>query len=88
MANIDKLVQELSKKLKQKEEILLAKIEDPITKKIIKFSLKNNSTYYRARTLLTKEPETINWIRKFNKGSTFYDIGANVGVYSLFAAIT
>ena len=88
MANIDKLVQELSKKLKQKEEILLAKIEDPITKKIIKFSLKNNSTYYRARTLLTKEPETINWIRNFNKGSIFYDIGANVGVYSLFAAIT
>ena len=59
MANIDKLVQELSKKLKQKEEILLAKIEDPLTKKIIKFSLKNNSTYYRARTLLTKEPENL-----------------------------
>ena len=68
MTDIDKLVQELNKKLKQKEEILLAKIKDPLTKKIIKFSLKNNSTYYRARTLLTKEPETINWIRKFNKG--------------------
>ena len=87
MPDIDKLLQTLTKKIKQKEEIILAKIEDPLTKNIVKFSLKNNSTYYRARTLFTKEPETINWIRKFNNNSVFYDIGANVGVYSLFAAI-
>ena len=87
MSDIDKTIETLNNKIKQKEEIILAKIEDPLTKDIIKFSLKNNSTYYRARTLFTKEPETINWIRKFNNNSIFYDIGANVGVYSLFAAI-
>jgi FkbM family methyltransferase len=42
---------------------------------------------YRAKTLLTKEPETIQWIDGFNKGDVLWDIGANVGVYSLYAAL-
>jgi len=34
-----------------------------------------------------KEPETIEWIEKiFKKGDVFYDIGANVGAYSLVAS--
>lgn len=41
----------------------------------------------RARTLLTKEPETIEWIDSFHKGDVLWDIGANVGVYSLYAAL-
>ena len=43
---------------------------------------------WRARTLLTKEPETIEWIDSFRDGDVFWDVGANVGVYSLYAAIT
>ena len=42
---------------------------------------------WRAKTLLTKEPETIEWINGFNKTDIFWDIGANVGVYSLYAAL-
>ncbi len=42
---------------------------------------------WRARTLLTKEPETIEWIDGFAEGDTFWDVGANVGIYSLYAAI-
>jgi len=34
-----------------------------------------------------KEPDTVQWIETFMKpGDTFYDIGANVGAYSLVAA--
>lgn len=34
-----------------------------------------------------KEPDTVEWIERFMKpGDTFYDIGANVGAYSLIAA--
>ncbi|MGR3302431.1 MAG: FkbM family methyltransferase [Candidatus Scalindua sp.] len=41
----------------------------------------------RAKTILTKEPETIEWINGFNEADVFWDIGANVGVYSLCAAM-
>lgn len=40
----------------------------------------------RARTLLTKEPETLEWIGTFKETDILWDIGANVGVYSLYAA--
>jgi len=43
---------------------------------------------WRAKTLLTEEEEIIQWIDSFNKGDIFYDIGANVGNYSLYAAKT
>jgi len=41
---------------------------------------------WRAETLLTKEPETIEWIDTFAEGEVYWDIGANVGVYALYAA--
>lgn len=42
---------------------------------------------WRAKTFFTKEPETIDWIKtQMAKGDVFYDVGACVGVYSLFAA--
>lgn len=41
---------------------------------------------YWAKNFLTHEPETIEWINSFSKGDVFWDIGANVGIYSLFAA--
>ena len=44
--------------------------------------------YYRRNTFWTKEPETIAWIQSFNDGDVFFDIGANIGIYSLFCAAT
>ncbi|MFA4861928.1 FkbM family methyltransferase [Methanoregula sp.] len=41
---------------------------------------------YRAESLLTKEPETIEWIDSFETGDILWDIGANVGCYTLYAA--
>ncbi len=42
---------------------------------------------WRADTVLTKEPETIAWLdRTIAAESVFYDVGANVGLYSLYAA--
>lgn len=41
----------------------------------------------RARTYATKEPETLEWIELyFQQGDVMYDIGANIGLYGLFAA--
>ena len=52
------------------------------------FSLRNwgGSTAFRGKNFYTKEPETISWINSFNKKCTFIDIGANIGIYSLYAA--
>ncbi|MFZ5910083.1 MAG: FkbM family methyltransferase [Chloroflexota bacterium] len=40
---------------------------------------------YRARAC-EKEPETVQWIETYvHKGDVFYDVGANIGAYSLVA---
>jgi FkbM family methyltransferase len=50
------------------------------------FAAASPQALYRAWTSLTKEPDTIAWIDGFTPGSTFFDIGANVGVFALYAA--
>lgn len=56
---------------------------------IVKFSLliTNDITLYRAKTFSTKEPETLRWIDTFGGRGVFYDIGANIGVYSIYHAM-
>jgi len=42
---------------------------------------------YRASTYTTKEPETLEWIEQYiGPNDVFYDVGADIGLYSLFAA--
>jgi len=53
----------------------------------LRFTVLNDLEAYRAESLFTKEPETTTWIETFNDGDVFYDVGANVGVYSLYAAL-
>ncbi len=52
------------------------------------FFTPNEITDWRINTFFTKEPETLEWIDSF-KGEkiVFWDIGANIGLYSLYAAI-
>ena len=38
-------------------------------------------------TAVSKQPATIAWIDGFPSSSVFWDIGANVGVYTLYAAL-
>lgn len=46
----------------------------------------NRVVSWRARTFLTKEPETLEWIDTFRSGDVLFDIGANIGLYSIYAA--
>jgi FkbM family methyltransferase len=41
---------------------------------------------WRGETYETKEPETLDWIDEFAAADIFYDVGANIGLYSLYAA--
>lgn len=52
----------------------------------IVFTMCGSTTEFRVRTLFAKEPETIRWIDTFKPGDVFWDIGANIGCYSLYAA--
>jgi|TARA_B110000858_G_scaffold87509_1_gene101117 FkbM family methyltransferase len=42
---------------------------------------------WRAETFSSKEPETLEWIDGFDNNSIFWDIGSNIGLYSVYAAI-
>lgn len=52
----------------------------------IRFHTPNQVTEWRARSLFSKEPATIEWIESFRENETLYDVGANVGGYSVWAA--
>ena len=41
----------------------------------------------RGITILSKQPEVPKWIDGFEEGDVLWDIGANVGVYSIYAAL-
>ena len=34
---------------------------------------------------LMEKKDTLNWIDSFEDGKSFYDIGANVGIFSIYA---
>jgi len=53
----------------------------------IKFVCPGEIPLRRAKRALEKEPDTIEWIDGFQPNEVLWDIGANVGVYSLYAGI-
>lgn len=52
----------------------------------LKFLIPNNHCAWRVSTLDTKEPDTIDWLVHMRAGEMLFDVGANMGQYSLIAA--
>jgi FkbM family methyltransferase len=50
------------------------------------FAAPNRLTRFRIATFSTKEPETLAWIDAIPEGSVMWDVGANIGLYSCYAA--
>ena len=57
--------------------------------KEIKFFVPNQLLNWRVDTFFTKEPETLEWIDNFEKKENliFWDIGANIGLYSIYNSL-
>ncbi len=56
----------------------------------LRFTLQcdNWITHYRWRTYNSKEPDTLDWIDgAMQGGGILFDVGANIGVYSIYAAL-
>ncbi|MBI3900535.1 MAG: FkbM family methyltransferase [Chlamydiia bacterium] len=54
---------------------------------VFKMHCDNELEKWRSETFWHKEPETIAWINSFKPESVFFDIGANIGIYTLYAAV-
>jgi FkbM family methyltransferase len=53
----------------------------------LRFDASHYIPFFRAQTLFSKEPDTIAWIDDcVAEGDSFYDVGANIGVFTLYAA--
>jgi len=67
-------------------KFLVTKIYDQNNNKL--FTLRNfgGSTVSRGLSMFRTQPELCEWINNFEENSVFVDIGANIGLYSLYAA--
>jgi FkbM family methyltransferase len=61
-------------------------VDVPVRDGVLRFAASSPSLWWRANGALEKEPDTIQWIDGFQPGDVLWDVGANVGVFSLYAA--
>lgn len=53
----------------------------------IKLAAANQTIAWRAESFYSKEPDTVAWLTRMPKGSVLLDVGANIGIYTLAAAV-
>jgi FkbM family methyltransferase len=53
----------------------------------MRFATTGSSSKKRLRSLFSKEPITLAWIDSFCERETLFDIGANLGMYTIYAAV-
>ena len=59
----------------------------PRAGQVMLVSTPNAGAAWRVKTMFTKEPDTIAWLSSMKAGEVFLDVGANIGLYSLYAAL-
>ncbi len=53
----------------------------------MRFTSSSTLARYRSQSFSSKEPDTLVWLEQIPDGAVFWDVGANVGLYSVYAAI-
>ncbi len=79
-------LESITRKIVKGELIELA-VDELVTNnaRTVRYVATDKNSVKRARTLLSKEPTTVPWIETFKEGEVLVDIGANVGMYSVYA---
>ncbi len=55
----------------------------------VRIAVGSEQEQWRVETYASKEPETLDWLdAHLRDGDTLFDVGANIGLYALYAAIT
>ena len=54
----------------------------------MRFATPSAFALWRVQSIHTKEPWTLEWIARFAPGDVLLDCGANVGMYTIWAAVT
>jgi len=75
----------VQRKLTQSDIFETEYFEVPVDEKVVRYVDSNHISRERVNTLFDKEPTTIPWLESFKKDEVFVDIGANVGMYSVYA---
>jgi FkbM family methyltransferase len=69
------------------DSITLPVQELDVSGTIVRYVTTARGSEKRANTLLTKEPLTVPWIHSFQPDEVYVDIGANVGMYAIYAGV-
>lgn len=68
-------------------DVLRVKRNCIIGGEVLKVEAQNPGEAYRIRRYMSNEPDTVQWLTDYVRpGQVFFDIGANIGLYSLFVA--
>lgn len=54
----------------------------------LKFAAFNDACKWRCDTFHTKEPHTLAWLDELGPEDVLWDVGSNVGLYTVYAAVT
>lgn len=54
----------------------------------LKFAIFNDACNWRVDTFHKKEPHTLKWLDELGPDDVLWDVGANIGLYSIYAAVT
>ncbi|MDY0870551.1 FkbM family methyltransferase [Dongia rigui] len=71
----------------KKYEAGMPVIAVPYRGRKLRYALPGKTPLWRVQTLFTKEPCTIEWLESIEPGAVLLDVGANVGMYTVFAAV-
>lgn len=77
----------IAKKMLKEPDFEQPFFEVEVAGKMLRYANTNRLSAKRVGSLMTKEPTTMTWLENFGKDEIFLDVGANVGMYTVYAAV-